>query len=363
MDLKRPLEALRERYERVTRDLSLPETVSNPTLFQQLSREHSRLFPTLEKYRRYQHVVREKHDLTQLALSADAEMQALAQDDLAKVDAEILALEKQLQVEILPKDPNEDRNIILEIRAGAGGDEAGLFAADLLRMYQRYAETHGWKIEAIDSSVSERGGIKEVVVQVSGPGVWSHFKFERGVHRVQRVPTTEASGRIHTSTATVAVLAEAEEVDIRIDPSELRIDTYRASGAGGQHVNKTESAIRITHLPTGIVVACQDERSQGKNRMKAMKILRSKILEQIQEKQAKEVSQNRRSQVGTGDRSEKIRTYNFPQDRITDHRINFNVHNLPGVMEGNLDPLIHELQKREQEKLLADLAAGSPAQL
>lgn len=286
----------------------------------------------------------------------------MAQDDLSKVESEITSLHDQLQVDILPKDPNEDRNIILEIRAGAGGDEAGLFAADLLRMYTRFAETHGWTLEAIDSSVSERGGIKEVIVQVSGAGVWPHFKFERGVHRVQRVPITEASGRIHTSTATVAVLPEAEEVDIRIDPSELRIDTYRASGAGGQHVNKTESAIRITHLPTGIVVACQDERSQGKNRMKAMKILRSKILEQIQEKQAKEISQNRRSQVGTGDRSEKIRTYNFPQDRITDHRINFNVHNLPGVMEGNLDPLVKELQKREQEKLLAELANQSPVE-
>jgi peptide chain release factor 1 len=257
----------------------------------------------------------------------------------------------------LPKDPNEDRNIILEIRAGAGGDEAGLFAADLMRMYTRYVEAHRWAMEPIDSSVSERGGIKEIAVQISGPGVWAHFKYERGVHRVQRVPTTEASGRIHTSTATVAVLPEAEEVDMKIDAGDLRIDTYRASGAGGQHINKTDSAVRITHMPTGFVVACQDERSQIKNRAKAMKLLRSRLLEQLQEKQAKEISQDRRNQVGTGDRSEKIRTYNFPQDRITDHRINFNVHNLPSVMEGNLDPLIHELQKREQEKLLADLAA------
>ena len=362
MDLMGPLKAIRERYERVQHDLSLPETVANPAQLQQLSREHSRLLPTIEKFKRYQQILREKHDLTHLALSPDADMQKLVQEDLAKVEAEMQSLETQLQVEILPKDPNEDRNIILEIRAGAGGDEAGLFAADLLRMYQRYAEAHGWTLEPIDSSVSERGGIKEVIVQISGVGVWPHFKFERGVHRVQRVPVTEASGRIHTSTATVAVLPEAEEVDIRIDPSELRIDTYRASGAGGQHVNKTESAIRITHLPTGIVVACQDERSQGKNRMKAMKILRSKILEQIQEKQAKEISRNRRNQVGTGDRSEKIRTYNFPQDRITDHRINFNVHNLPSVMEGNLDPLVKELQKREHERILAELASQSPVE-
>jgi peptide chain release factor 1 len=362
MDLMGPLKALRQRFERVQHDLSQPETVANPAQLLQLSREHSRLTPIIEKFKRYQQALREKEDLYNLAQSADPDMQKLAQEDLSKVEAEIASLHDQLQVDILPKDPNEDRNIILEIRAGAGGDEAGLFAADLLRMYTRYAETHGWTLEPIDSSVSERGGIKEVIVQVSGAGVWPHFKFERGVHRVQRVPVTEASGRIHTSTATVAVLPEAEEVDIRIDPSELRIDTYRASGAGGQHVNKTESAIRITHLPTGIVVACQDERSQGKNRMKAMKILRSKILEQTQEKQAREISQDRRNQVGTGDRSEKIRTYNFPQDRITDHRINFNVHNLPGVMEGNLDTLIKELQKREQERLLAELAGQNPVE-
>jgi peptide chain release factor 1 len=362
MDLIGPLKALRLRFDRVQHDLALPETAANPALLQQLSREHSRLTPIITKFKRYQQALREKDDLFNLSQSSDPEMQKMAQEDLNKVTAEIATLHDQLQIDILPKDPNEDRNIVLEIRAGAGGDEAGLFASDLLRMYTRYAENHGWALEAIDSSVSERGGIKEVVVQVSGEGVWPHFKFERGVHRVQRVPVTEASGRIHTSTATVAVLPEAEEVDIRIDLSELRIDTYRASGAGGQHVNKTESAIRITHLPTGIVVACQDERSQGKNRMKAMKILRSKILEQVQEKQAKEISQNRRSQVGTGDRSEKIRTYNYPQDRITDHRINFNVHNLPGVMEVNLDPLIKELQKREQERLLADLAAESGAE-
>ncbi len=356
MDLTVPLEALKQRFERVQQDLSLPETVASPALMQQLSREHARLTPIIEKSRRYQKCLREKMDLATLAQASDPDLHKMAAEELIKIDAELSDLEKELQVAILPKDPNEDRNIILEIRAGAGGDEAGLFAADLLRMYQRYAEAHGWKLEPLDSSVSERGGIKEVIVQITGQGVWSHFKFERGVHRVQRVPVTEASGRIHTSTATVAVLPEAEDVDIRINPEDLRIDTYRASGAGGQHVNKTESAIRITHLPSGIVVACQDERSQGKNRAKAMKLLRSKLLEASQEKQAKEISQNRRSQVGTGDRSEKIRTYNFPQDRITDHRINFNVHNLPNVMEGNLDNLIRELQKREQERLLAELS-------
>jgi len=356
MDLMGPLEALRQRLERVEHDLAQPEVSGNPNLLQQLSREHSRLVPVVDQFKLYRRRVRDKKDLLGLIQSTDPDLQKMALEELAKLESEITVLEEHLQLAILPKDPNEDRNIILEIRAGAGGDEAGLFAADLLRMYTRFAEARGWSFEPLDSSVSERGGIKEAVVQISGPQVWSYFKFERGVHRVQRVPVTEASGRIHTSTATVAVLPEAEEVDIRIDPSELRIDTYRASGAGGQHVNKTESAIRITHMPSGIVVACQDERSQGKNRAKAMKFLRSKLLEQSQEKQAKEISQSRRSQVGTGDRSEKIRTYNFPQDRITDHRINFNVHNLPSVMEGNLGPLIQELQKREQERLLAELA-------
>jgi peptide chain release factor 1 len=362
MDLTVPLEALRTRFERVQHDLSLPETAANPAQLQQLSREHSRLVPIVEKFKRYRKCLSERTDLSALSQASDPDMRKLAIEDLPRIEADIARLENELQFDILPKDPNEDRNIILEIRAGAGGDEAGLFASDLLRMYTRYIESHkGWSLEPIDSSVSERGGIKEIAVQISGPAVWSHFKFERGVHRVQRVPTTEASGRIHTSTATVAVLPEAQEVDIRIDPGDLRIDTFRAHGAGGQHINKTDSAVRITHIPTGFVVACQDERSQIKNRAKAMKLLRSRLLEQLQEKHDQEISLDRRNQVGTGDRSEKIRTYNYPQDRITDHRINFNVHNLPGVMEGNLDPLIKELQKREQERLLAELAANHPS--
>ena len=357
IDLIGPLEALKRRLERVEEQLSAPETAANRTRLEHLSREHARLGPIIAKFKRFRKGAEERKELQHLSESSEAEIRKLAAEDLAKLESEMATLEHELQLAILPKDRNEDRNVILEIRAGTGGDEAGLFAAGLLRMYTRYAEARGWTVEPMDSSVSERGGIKEVVVQISGPQVWSHFKYERGVHRVQRVPVTEASGRIHTSTATVAVLPEAEEIDVRIDPADLRIDTYRASGAGGQHVNKTESAIRITHLPSGIVVACQDERSQGKNRAKAMKLLRSKLLEQSQEKQAHEISQNRRNQVGTGDRSEKIRTYNFPQDRITDHRINFNIHNLPSVMEGNLDPLIQELQRSEQIKQLSELAS------
>jgi len=356
-DLKPHLDAMRQRFEQLVSDLSAPDIASNPARFQQLRREHARLAPVIEKYRIYEGLLKEKQDLTHLSQSSDADMRQLAMADLPAIDTRIAEFEQDLRLALLPRDPNEDRNIIIEIRAGAGGDEAGLFASDLLRMYQRYAENHAWKVEPIESSLSERGGIKEVIIQISGAGVWNHFKYERGVHRVQRVPTTEASGRIHTSTATVAVLPEAEEVDFRIDPADLRIDTYRASGAGGQHINKTDSAVRITHIPTGFVVACQDERSQIKNRAKAMKLLRSRLLEQLQEKQAKEISQNRRSQVGTGERSEKIRTYNFPQDRITDHRINFNLHNLPAVLEGKLDPLIAELQKSEQAHQLAELSA------
>lgn len=356
MDLIGPLEKMRQRFEALLTELSSSLAAENPARFQQASREQSRLRPIVEQYEHFQKLQKEQKDLETMVQGGDPELREMATEDLRKVQEELTSLQNQLKIALLPQDPNQDRDVILEIRAGAGGDEAGLFGADLLRMYSRYAERHQWKIEPLESSVSERGGIKEVIVQISGPAVWSHFKFERGVHRVQRVPSTEASGRIHTSTATVAVLPEAEEIDLRIDPSELRIDTYRASGAGGQHVNKTESAVRITHLPSGFVVACQDERSQMKNRAKAMKLLRSRLLELMQEKAAKEMSQNRRDQVGTGDRSEKIRTYNFPQDRITDHRINFSVHNLPAVMEGGLDELISELQRQEQAAQLAALS-------
>jgi peptide chain release factor 1 len=357
MDLQKHLKGLEKRFEQLLADLSAPDVASDPKRFQDLSREHSRMAPLMEKYKTYLRLLQEEQDLIPLTKGSDAEMRQMAEDDLAQMRGRKKTLEDELQLALLPRDPNENRNILLEIRAGAGGDEAGLFASDLLRMYTRYAENHHWKAEVISSSVSERGGVKEVIVQMTGAGVWNHFKYESGVHRVQRVPSTEASGRIHTSTSTVAVLPEAEEVDVHIDPSDLRIDTYRASGAGGQHINKTDSAVRITHIPSGLVVACQEERSQIKNRARAMKLLRSRLLQMAQEKHEQEISQSRRSQVGTGDRSEKIRTYNFPQDRVTDHRINVSVHNLPGVMEGDLEGLISELQKNERSQKLADLMA------
>jgi len=359
MDIRPPLENMRQRFERLVDELSAPEAAASPQRYQQLRREHARLSPVIEAYGAYRRLLQERRDLQSLAENPEPGLREMAVHDLSRIEGELAVLEQRLRISLLPPDPNEERNILLEIRAGAGGDEAGLFAADLLRMYARYAEAHGWKLEPLESSLSERGGIKEAILQISGPGVWNAFKFERGVHRVQRVPATEASGRIHTSTATVAVLPEAEEVDLKIDPGELRIDTYRASGAGGQHINKTDSAVRITHIPTGFVVACQDERSQIKNRAKAMKLLRSRLLERLQEKQNREISEARKNQVGTGDRSEKIRTYNFPQDRVTDHRINATLHNLPAILEGGLDPLITQLRKEEQTRQLTELSSRS----
>ncbi len=355
MDIRPHFERLKQRQQELLIELSTPEVIQDQARFRTLHREHSRLVPLLEKYVSYLSLLKEQEDLRQLIAGQDPDMKAMAHEELPGLEARRHAMENELRLALLPQDPNQDRNILLEIRAGAGGDEAGIFAGDLLRMYTRYAESHAWKLEPLSMSLGERGAVKEAIFQIEGEGVWKHFKFERGVHRVQRVPLTEASGRIHTSTATVAVMPEAEEVDIAINPADLRIDTFRASGAGGQHINKTDSAVRITHIPTGFFVACQEERSQIKNRAKAMKLLRSRLLEMAQEKQAKEISQNRKTQVGTGDRSEKIRTYNFPQDRVTDHRINANFHNLPAIMEGKLGDMIEALQKDEEARQLAAL--------
>jgi peptide chain release factor 1 len=282
----------------------------------------------------------------------DPEIRNLVKDELAVLQGEQERLEQQIKTLFVPKDPNDERDVILEIRAGTGGDEATLFAADLFRMYSRYAEEKHWTLEILSIHETGIGGIKEVIASIKGSGVFSRFKYESGVHRVQRVPATEASGRIHTSAVTVAVLPEAEEVDVDIEPTDLRIDTYRSSGAGGQHVNKTESAVRITHIPTGIVVSCQDEKSQHKNKAKAMRVLRSRILQKMQEDKEREIASQRRSQVGTGDRSERIRTYNFPQGRVTDHRINFTLHRLPQILEGEIDELIDELTTHFQAEAL-----------
>src|SRR6266404_6013084 len=335
------LRQIEERSHQIERALADPSIFGQQAEYARLRKEHADIQEVVEKFAEYKDVLKRLGEARHiLAEGGDRELAELAQTEIDELSARQTALEDELKKLVLPKDRNDDKNVFLEIRAGAGGDEAALFAAELARMYTKYAEAQRWKVELMDSSPTGVGGLKDVILFVQGRGAWSRLKFERGVHRVQRVPVTEASGRIHTSTVTVAVLPEAEDVDVRIDPSELRIDTYRASGAGGQHVNKTESAIRITHIPSGIVVACQDERSQGKNRAKAMKLLRSKLLEQTQDKQAKEISQNRRSQVGTGDRSEKIRTYNFPQDRITDHRIGLTRHNLAAVMDGEIEDVI-----------------------
>jgi peptide chain release factor 1 len=298
--------------------------------------------PIVEKFRDYKAVVSEITQAEELAAGDDAEMQALAQEELPGLKARAESLMSEIKVLLIPKDPNDEKNVVLEIRAGTGGDEAALFAADLFRMYSRYAERQGWRVDVLSSNENGVGGLKEVIATIEGKGVYRRLKYESGVHRVQRVPATEASGRIHTSTATVAVLPEAEEVDVQIDAKDLRIDTFCSSGPGGQSVNTTYSAVRITHIPTGLVVSQQDEKSQIKNRAKAMKVLRARLYEMEMRKQQDAIAKDRKSQVGTGERSEKIRTYNFPQSRITDHRINFTTHRLPDVLDGNVNELIDE---------------------
>jgi peptide chain release factor 1 len=325
----------------------------------ELGRELARLEPLVAGLREWRAVREELEGARAMAEDPDEEMRTMAREEVERLTAREAALEADLRLQLVPRDANDDRNVILEVRAGAGGDEASLFAADLYRMYARYAERRRWKVEILTTSESEAGGFKEVIAEVRGDAAYSRLKFESGVHRVQRVPTTEAQGRIHTSTATVSVLPEADDVEVQIDEKDLRVDVYRSSGPGGQSVNTTDSAVRITHLPTGLMVAIQDEKSQHKNRAKAMSVLRARLLEIEQERQAAERGEERRSQVGSGERSEKIRTYNFPDDRVTDHRIGLTVHNLPGLLEGDLDRVVEPLLEADQARRLAEIGADA----
>lgn len=349
------LEQLAHRLIEVDAMLSEPDIASDMDNFRKLSRERSELEPVVEAFNAY---VATEGDLAAAQdMMRDPEMKEMGEEEYHLAKERITELEAELEVLLLPKDPDDGRSIFLEIRAGAGGDESAIFTGDLLRMYTRYAENQGWKVEIMSSNASEMGGYKEVIARIDGDGAYGKLKFESGTHRVQRVPETEAQGRVHTSTSTVAIMPEADEAEeININPSDLRVDTFRASGAGGQHVNKTDSAVRLTHLPTGLVVECQDDRSQHRNRDKAMQVLAARLKDQqLREIQAKEAEQ-RKSLVGTGDRSERIRTYNYPQGRITDHRINLTMHKLNYVMDGDLDDLINALLTEHQAELLADLA-------
>jgi peptide chain release factor 1 len=349
------LAELEARHEEIGRELSTPEVASDPGRLADLGRELARLDPVVTQLREWRAIQAELDGARAMADDPDEEMRAMARDEVDRLSAQVAELEGGLRLLLVPRDPNDDRDVIVEVRAGAGGEEAALFAADLYRMYARYAERRRWKVEVLSTSEAEAGGFKEIIAEVHGDGAYSRLKFESGVHRVQRVPTTEAQGRIHTSTATVSVLPEADEVEVAIDEKDLRIDVYRSSGPGGQSVNTTDSAVRITHLPTGLVVAIQDEKSQHKNRAKAMSVLRARLLEAEQDRQAAERGEERRSQVGSGERSEKIRTYNFPDDRVTDHRIGLTVHNLPGLLEGDLDRVVEPLTEADQARRLGEL--------
>lgn len=329
-----------------------PALADRPDEFRKLSREHSSLQEIVREYRRYKSVKDEIASNNQLLRENDAEISQMAKDELKRLEPELEKITETLQLLLLPKDPNDDKNILLEVRAGAGGDEAALFVGEVFRMYERYAAKRGWRVELMSANPTGLGGFKEIIAMVTGEKVYSTLKFEGGVHRVQRVPATETQGRVHTSTVTVAILPEAEEVDVTINPVDLRIDVFRSGGAGGQGVNTTDSAVRITHIPSGLVVVCQDERSQLKNKAKAMKILSSRLLEAEQSKAAQAHSDTRRAMVGTGDRSERIRTYNFPQGRLTDHRIGLTIHQLPDVMEGKLDEVLDSLQRNYQMEAL-----------
>src|SRR5277367_4932969 len=352
--IRRKLEKLDERFEEISRLLSDAGVISKQNQFRELSMEYSRLEDLVARYRRFLSLEGDAATARELAADKDPATRAMGEEELAELSPRLLGEELELQSLLVPKDPHDDSNIFLEVRAGTGGDEAAIFAGDLFRMYAKYAESKRWEVEILSESPGEHGGYKEIISRIIGRGAFSLLKFESGTHRVQRVPATEAQGRIHTSACTVAILPELEEVDaVDLNPAELRIDTYRSSGAGGQHVNKTDSAIRITHLPTGIVVECQDERSQHKNRSRALSLLKARLLAAEREKQRKEQSATRKSLVGTGDRSERIRTYNFPQGRMTDHRINLTLYKLADIMNGDLDELLEALQREYQAEELA----------
>ncbi len=346
------LQVFENRYEELNLKLYDPSTAADRELYTKLMKEHAEITPIVEKYRIYKNAQKNLAEAKELL--DDKEMKEIALEEMAEAKKTIEETEEELKVLLLPKDPNDDKNVIVEIRGGTGGEEAALFAAVLFRMYSYYAEKHGWSIEVVGANETELGGFKEISFTIDGQGAYSRLKFESGVHRVQRVPETETQGRIHTSAATVAVLPEAEEVELNIDPKDLKIDTYRSSGAGGQHINKTSSAIRITHLPTGTVVECQDERSQFKNRDKAMRVLRARLLDAKISAQNNEIASERKSQVGSGDRSERIRTYNYPQSRVTDHRIGLTLYKLDDILNGNLDELIDPLIAEERARKMEE---------
>ena len=346
------LKGVEERFLEIEKQLSDPEIVNDRQAYQKLIREHAELNKIVSVFNEYQRVLQGIEDSTELLQDSDSEIKNLAREELSALNQNKGRLEDDLRKLLLPKDPNDDKNVIVEIRAGTGGEEAALFAGDLFRMYTRYAETRKWQVEVMAQHLTGVGGFKEIIALVHGKGAYSQFKYESGIHRVQRVPTTEAQGRIHTSAVTVAVLPEAEEVDVKIDPSDLKIDVYRSTGPGGQSVNTTDSAVRITHLPTGLVVTCQDEKSQLKNKNKALKVLRARLLDQITQEQNEKRSEERKSQVGSGDRSGRIRTYNFPQGRVTDHRIGLTLYKLDDILAGNLSEFIDELTTYFQAQAL-----------